>query len=69
MVQQKNTAESNYRALDTWLLNYSLEKDLLVCGNSIIRQRINTYFGDLSERLGIVVVRFSDFAPNPIYEN
>ncbi len=69
MAQLVITAENNYLALDRWLLNNRLEKILLVCGKSITRQQINAYFEGLHERLGIAVVRFSDFAPNPLYES
>ena len=69
MAQHIISAENNYRALDAWLLNHGLEKVLLVCGNSITRQQINTYFEHLPERLGVAVVRFTDFTPNPLYES
>ena len=69
MEQKIITAENHYRGVDHWILNNGLEKILLVCGNSITRQEINSYFEGLQERLGTTVVRFSDFAPNPLYDS
>lgn len=69
MAQIIITAENNYLAVDHWLLNHGLKKVLLVCGKSIAKQQIYAYFEELQERLGVMVVRFSDFAPNPLYES
>lgn len=69
MDQKIISADNNYRELDHWLLNHGLEKVLLVCGKSITRQNINAYFEDLPDRLGVKLVRFMDFAPNPLYES
>ena len=69
MGQNIITAEDNYRSVDRWILSHGLKKILLVSGNSIIRQKINTYFELLPERLGISVIRFTDFTPNPLYES
>ena len=66
-MEQKILTE--YSALDGWLRQSGTEKLLLVCGKSIERQRIGKYFTDLPERLGIEVVRFTDFKPNPAYES
>ena len=69
MEQRIISAENNYRELDQWFLDNGLEKVLLVCGKSIARQNINPYFETLQDRLGIQVIRFMDFGPNPIYES
>ena len=69
MEQKIISAENNYRELDHWFLNNGLEKVLLVCGKSIARQNINKYFETVQERLGVKVIRFMDFAPNPYYES
>lgn len=50
----------NYDELD----NYLGKKVLLVCGSSIESLKINDYFKEKSN-----IVRFSDFAPNPLYES
>ncbi len=69
MEQKIISAENNYRELDHWFLNNGLEKVLLVCGKSISRQNINEYFEMVEERLGVKVIHFMDFAPNPLYES
>ena len=69
MEQKIISAENNYRELDHWFLNNGLEKVLLVCGKSIARQKINKYFETVPERLGVKMIRFMDFAPNPLYES
>ena len=42
---------------------------MLVCGRSIQRQKINAYLEELPARLGVKIIRFMDFQPNPLYEN
>ena len=69
MEQKIISSENNYKELDRWLLNNGLEKLLLVCGKSINRQNINSYFETVQERLGVQLVRFMDFEPNPQYES
>lgn len=62
-------ATDDYAYLDEWMKT-SVHKCLfLVCGASIRKMGINQYFESLQNRLGIRVVRFSDFHPNPTYES
>lgn len=62
-------AVDDYAYLDEWMKT-SVHKCLfLVCGASIRKMRIDRYFETLQKRLGIQVVRFSAFQPNPIYES
>lgn len=62
-------ASGGYACLDEWMKT-SVHKCLfLVCGASIRKMRIDRYFDTLENRLGIRVVRFSDFHPNPTYES
>lgn len=69
MEQQIIKADDHYRQLDSYFKNSVHKKILLVCGGSIKYFDIDTYFNSLEERLGIKVVRFSDFKPNPLYES
>ena len=69
MEQRIISAENNYRDLDLWFLNNGLENVLLVCGKSITKQKINKYFQTVEDRIGVKVIRFMDFAPNPLYES
>ena len=70
MPQQK-VIEINetYEALDPCVTGCANNRLLLVCDGSISYLRIDSYFEQLEGRLGIKVVRFTDFAPNPDYES
>ena len=59
----------DYRDLDQYLQLKDSKRILLVCDPSISFLGINDYFLTLEERLGVKVVRFSDFQPNPLYES
>ena len=59
----------NYTYLDEWMKTSVRKCLFLVCGASIRKMRIDQYFETLEKRLGIPVVRFSDFHPNPTYES
>lgn len=68
-IQQIIEIDSRYGQLDDFLLLTRKKKILLVCGSSIKYLKIGAYFDTLEERLGIKVVRFSSFEPNPCYES
>ena len=58
------TSDNNYQELDKWVEDK--KKLFLVCGNSI------RHFKDFNEKLnhlGIPLIRFTDFQPNPCYES
>lgn len=65
--QQIIVASGDYSALDEYLEKYTTI--LLVAGNSLSKLQIGKYFEDVEARLGIKIVRFSNFAPNPLYES
>ncbi len=58
------TTEQNYRALEMWMADR--HKILLVCDPSI---RFLERFNGKLEEVAVPVIRFSDFQPNPLYEN
>lgn len=60
---------SPYAELDEYFKIQNIQKVFLVCGRSIDRLELGSYFETLPERLNISVIRFSDFQPNPIYES
>ncbi len=62
-------ANADYAELDYYLVENAFKRILLVCGRSIRLFRINDYLDSLPERLGIQVIRFSDFQPNPLYKS
>jgi len=65
--QQILNACNHYEQLDRCLKNSGQKKILLVCGSSIRYFHIGRYFDTLESRLGIKVVRFGGFTPNPLY--
>lgn len=62
-------ANNHYEQLDDYLKGTNKKKLLLVCGNSIKYLEIGKYFETLEDRLGIKVIRFSNFKPNPQYDS
>lgn len=58
-----------YEELDQYLASKKIEKIFLVCGHSIEKLKLNSYFLSLENRMGIKVIRFSDFVSNPTYES
>lgn len=67
MTQKILEANGEYSCLDSWFSQ--VKNAMLVCGKSIERQEIYKYLEAVSSRLGVNIIRFSDFAPNPLYES
>ena len=67
--QQILKANENYKDLDKYFAECGENTIFLVCGESIRYLKLWNYFNTLETRLGIKVVRFSDFKPNPLYES
>lgn len=55
--------------LDGLLKKQNIKSLFLVCGKSFDSLKIKSYFDTLPGRLGIKIIRFSDFKPNPLYES
>ena len=62
-------ASENYTELDEYFAGTSAKNILLVCDGSIQFLKLNEYFTTLENRIGIKVIRFSDFQPNPLYDS
>jgi alcohol dehydrogenase class IV len=69
MEQRILEANGQYDILDSWFAENHVHCAMLVCGKSITRQKINNYLENLSSRLGVKIIRFMDFQPNPLYES
>ena len=69
MSQNILTASADYRELDDWIRENGIEKFLLVCDSSFRFLKIKSYFDSMTDRLGVQVIRFDDFQPNPLYES
>ncbi len=63
------SAADNYKELDSFLSRKGARHLFLVCDGTIEFLQIGKYFERLQARLGIEVLRFSDFTPNPLYES
>lgn len=63
------TAEGNYQSLGRWLTDKKIQTLLLVCDASLQFLKIKDYFAAINERLGVRVVIFDSFQPNPLYES
>ncbi|MBQ8085987.1 MAG: phosphonoacetaldehyde reductase [Lachnospiraceae bacterium] len=61
--------EDELNILDEHIKKMNAGKIMLVCGSSIRFLRYDSYFRKLQKRLGIEVIRFSDFTPNPTYDS
>ncbi len=61
--------KDNYKEFDAYLRQNQIKRIFLVTGKSIDSLKIGEYFQTLFSRLGIYVVRFSSFKPNPEYES
>ena len=59
----------NYIGLDNWIKENSCKKILLVCDGSIWYQKSFSAHLEEIRKLGIEMVGFQDFQPNPLYEN
>lgn len=66
--QQIFCVNGDYRQLEKYLLKNKIERVFLVCGRSLELIGLNEYFDNYKYRLGIKVEKFTDFKPNPTYE-
>lgn len=58
-----------YERLDGYLLMSGIRRLMLVCGDSVHNIGIGSYFASMEERIGVRIVRFGDFASNPLYDS
>ena len=61
--------KDSYEQLEQYMDNKGIKRIFLVCGKSFQKLKISKYFAQLSEHKGIAVVQFSEFTPNPVYED
>lgn len=70
MDQKIITSEDNYKELDGWIRETGIKRLFLVCDDSVKYQKdLETHIEDIGDSLGVEVVFFGDFQPNPLYEN
>lgn len=69
MNQRMITPGDNYIGLDNWIKETGCKKILLVCDGSIFYQKeFNAHLNGI-DKLGVEIIGFRDFQPNPLYEN
>lgn len=69
MEQKMIIASENYKELDEYIKENKAKTILLVCDIALPFLKISKYFDALEERMGVKVVKFDDFKPNPQYES
>lgn len=69
MQQKILFASDNYIELDKYFSEKSVKSILLVCDGAFKFLKISKYLDEIEARLGIKVVKFDDFQPNPLYES
>ena len=69
MVQEQIRDTKDFHALSEYLCRQRVHRIFLVCGGSFDRLPIAAFFERLPREMGIDLMRFSDFAPNPAYES
>lgn len=69
MEQKIITPSENYKGLDVWIKETGAKKILMVCGGSIWYQKEFNAHLEQIEKLGVEMIGFRDFQPNPLYEN
>lgn len=57
----------DYHELNYWFKN--INRCMLVCGKSIEKNAVNEYLKEIPSKLGTEIIKFSDFSPNPLYED
>lgn len=69
MEQRIITPGEDYNGLDSWINETGFKNILLVCDSSICYQKALNIHLKTIEHMGIKLITFSDFQPNPLYEN
>jgi len=62
-------ADDGYATLSTYLKSLACKRVLLVHGNSMKRLAVGHYLLSMREKMGMEVVEFTDFTPNPEIES
>ena len=69
MNQRIITPGENYKGLDDWVRETGCKKILMVCDGSIWYQKAFNAHLEEYDKLGVEMIGFRDFQPNPLYEN
>ncbi len=69
MTQKLLTPNDNYKELDDWINERGGNRIFLVCDSSIVYQKRFCNHLEAIKNTGREIISFSDFQPNPLYEN
>lgn len=69
MEQKIITPGENYKGFDKWIKETGCKKILMVCDGSIWYQKDFNAHLEKVEKMGVEMIGFHDFQPNPLYEN
>jgi len=69
MEQRVIHLNDSYEQLDQYWNERGITRIFLVCGKSFQKLKIKEYFAQLPKTRGVEVIQFSDFTPNPVYED
>ena len=70
MSQKTVIADPRFTELDQWIEQNRIQRLMLVCDHAVqFIDDLRLYIEKAENRLGIRIVRFSDFEPNPLYES
>lgn len=61
--------EDRYDEFDKYVRDNGVKKLLFVCGKAVEYHLLYQHICEMEKQLGIKVIRFSDFSPNPKYES
>ena len=67
MEQRILWTNGDYQVLDEWLAQHRC--CMLVCDGFMVSQPVYRYLSEASGRLGVQIIPFTDFIPNPQYES
>lgn len=67
--QKQLTADDAYSNLTSYIQENRISRAMVVCGRSLRHLRISEYLQKAERELGIRLIYFSDFTPNPVYES
>ena len=68
MEQKTITLGGRYEPVAEWISRGNIKSLMYVCGGSALRHGISGFLDGYAKKTGLKLLRFSDFTPNPLYE-
>ena len=67
-MEQLVMTDNFYTKLDIDISSHKIKKILLICGKSLEKQNLYTYFFEMKSRIGVETVIYNEYEPNPRLE-